>query len=66
MRLTRFNTCMHRGHKDIEYRIKTSPDRSGIPTPIFSGYNPIHRRWEICDQGFVAPKKKINESSHNS
>lgn len=59
------NICMHRGHSEIEMRVKTSPDRSGILTPIFSGYNPIHRRWEICDQGFVMPKYKKNENSNS-
>lgn len=60
----RRNTCKHVQHKPIEYRVKTSPDRSGIPTSIISGWNPIHRRFEICDEGFIMPKAKLRNTEN--
>jgi len=57
----RRNVCKHVSHKETEHKYKPSPTGKAIYVTLVSGYNPIRRRLEICDEGFFSPKKKYIE-----
>lgn len=57
----RNNVCMHSTHHERATIFYPNFVASGKPhrTVIVEGFNPIHRRSEICDRGFVADPKSI-------
>jgi hypothetical protein len=53
--------CMHVSHKTEFGRFNFPPVKGkswSEKIELTMGWNPIHKRLEICDKGFIVPKKK--------
>lgn len=48
--------CMHEGHKAESDAFEKNNGKMSFST-ILKGWNPVYRRFEICDPGFIPPRK---------
>lgn len=49
--------CMHRGHQTSSVRYRREGKKT-IMVEVLVGWNPVYRRHEICDDGFVEKRKR--------
>lgn len=55
------NRCMHVKHKPSSYNYHMKDKSEQIPVII--GFNGVHHRYEICDEGF-AESVKVKSNAH--